>query len=102
MTSVTLDSGSLDSDCALKRTPRSELPPQERLQGKPEPDHRNGFYREIPQPHQEKRMDWEGEYFSLKWFKKGSAHLTFKKPDRVDALNAILAKHFPNALAGPR
>jgi hypothetical protein len=34
--------------------------------------------------------------------KKGFGHLTFKKPDRVDALNAILAKHFPNALAAPR
>jgi hypothetical protein len=28
---------------------------------------------------------------------KGTGHLTFKKPDRRDALKAIVAKHFPNA-----
>ena len=45
---------------------------------------------------------WEGEYFSLRWFRKGSGHLTFKRPDLVDESNDILARHCPNALAAPR
>ena len=38
------------------------------------------------------------DYFDLKWFLKGSCHVTFTRPDLVDKLNAIIAKHHPNAL----
>ncbi|HEY4370013.1 MAG TPA: DUF4942 domain-containing protein [Steroidobacteraceae bacterium] len=72
------------------------------LDGRPEPDHRDGFYRHIGDAHRAKQMEWSGEYFSLKWFKKGTGHLIFHREDRVDQLNQILARHFPNALAGPR
>ena len=72
------------------------------LDGKPEPDHRDGFYRTIHSSQLEKRMGWEGEYFSLRWFRKGSGHLTFKREDLVDQMNSILARHFPNALPKPR
>ena len=72
------------------------------LDGKPEPDRRDGFYRTIHSAQLEKRMGWEGEYFSLKWFRKGSGHLTFKRKDLVDQVNKIVARHFPNALPAPR
>lgn len=38
-------------------------------------------------------------YFHLRWFKNGNGHLTFSRPDLVEAMNRILAKHYPNALA---
>ncbi|QHR44152.1 DUF4942 domain-containing protein [Escherichia coli] len=31
-------------------------------------------------------------------FKKGSAHITFRKPELVDRLNEIIAKHYPGVL----
>ncbi|EEC7436039.1 DUF4942 domain-containing protein, partial [Escherichia coli] len=30
---------------------------------------------------------------------KGSAHITFRKPELVDRLNDIIAKHYPDMLA---
>ncbi|MFK3662780.1 DUF4942 domain-containing protein [Scandinavium sp. NPDC088450] len=38
------------------------------------------------------------EYFSVKAFLKGTAHITFKRPDLVDRLNDIIARHYPAAL----
>ncbi|MDA6214173.1 DUF4942 domain-containing protein, partial [Escherichia coli] len=29
-----------------------------------------------------------------RYFKKGSAHITFRKPELVDRLNDIIAKHY--------
>ncbi|OQV64576.1 hypothetical protein AK51_28750 [Serratia nematodiphila DZ0503SBS1] len=34
----------------------------------------------------------------IKYFQKGSAHIIFKRPELVDKLNDIIAKHFPSAL----
>ena len=44
---------------------------------------------------------FDGVYFSVRVFKKGSAHITFKRPDLVDTINDIVAKHFP-AMLPPR
>ncbi|WP_387693167.1 DUF4942 domain-containing protein [Photorhabdus sp. RM71S] len=38
------------------------------------------------------------EYFSVKWFKKGTLHLTFTKPDLIGRVNDMVAEMFPNAL----
>lgn len=38
------------------------------------------------------------EYFSLRAFKKGSVHITFTRPDLVDKVNDIVARHYPGAL----
>jgi len=65
------------------------------LDGKPEPDHRNGMYHQISEARNANGVSWDGEYFSLKWFQKGSGHVTFKRLDLVDQLNAIVAKHYP-------
>ncbi|MCR6679429.1 DUF4942 domain-containing protein, partial [Escherichia marmotae] len=42
---------------------------------------------------------YEDEMFSIIYFKKGSAHITFRKPQLVDRLNDIIARHYPEALA---
>ncbi|ARK40488.1 DUF4942 domain-containing protein [Burkholderia pseudomallei] len=69
------------------------------LDGKPEPDHRHGAYCLISDTRQARRTEAENEYFHLRWFKNGNGHLAFKRPDLVDKMNLILAKHYPNALA---
>lgn len=33
--------------------------------------------------------------FSIKYFQKGTAHITFKRPELVDKLNDIIARHYP-------
>ena len=41
----------------------------------------------------------ENAYLHVKWFKKGSGHVLFKRPDLVEKMNGILTKHYPHALA---
>lgn len=72
------------------------------LDGKPQADHRNGVRHALDVAKSERKMEHDGEYFHLRWFKKGSGHLTFKRTDLVDRMNQILAKHYPKALAYDR
>lgn len=44
---------------------------------------------------------YEGEYFSMRYYKKGTAHITFKQPELVDRMNDIVARHYP-AMLPPR
>ncbi|MEM6161944.1 DUF4942 domain-containing protein [Erwinia sp. P6884] len=37
-------------------------------------------------------------YFSIRYFQKGTAHLTFKRPELVEKINDIIAKHYPDQL----
>lgn len=37
-------------------------------------------------------------YFVLKWYKKGTGHLTFTRLYLVAQLNAILPRYFPHAI----
>lgn len=71
------------------------------LDGKTVPDHRTGvsmqFADHVSKWHKES-ADFESSYFTLRYFKKGSGHLTLKRPDLTDKLNAILARHYPDAL----
>jgi Domain of unknown function (DUF4942) len=67
--------------------------------GKPENDHRSGIWYLIMDARNLGKTVAENDYFIIKWFKKGSGHVKFKRLDLVDKLNAILAKHYPNALA---
>jgi hypothetical protein len=69
--------------------------------GKPEPDHRQGIGCLLPLLISKGVGTWEGEYFKLQWYKKGTAHLTFKRTDLVDQLNRILARRYPGALPSP-
>ncbi len=68
------------------------------LDGKPEPDHRNGMWCQISDADHRKEDFYDGPYFHLRWFLNGNGHLTFKRPDLVDKMNRILAKHYPGAL----
>lgn len=45
---------------------------------------------------------YEDEYIQLRWFRNGNGHLTFKRPDLVDRMNEMIAKHRPNTLPQPR
>jgi hypothetical protein len=69
------------------------------LDGKPEPDHRSSVGRRLS----DARWPWSApvmafDYFTVRGFKNGNAHLTFTRPDLVDRLNQILARRCPGAL----
>ena len=72
------------------------------LDRQPEPDHRQGCYRMVSDAIDRREWRVVTEYFQLVWFKNGNGHLTFKRLDLVEKLNAIIAKHFPGALAHER
>ncbi|WON77416.1 DUF4942 domain-containing protein [Serratia sp. UGAL515B_01] len=71
------------------------------LEGKAIPDNRSDLtarlYDHIS-AHRLKAEVYEDEYFSIKYFMKGSAHLTFRKPKLMDKMNDIIAKHYPDVL----
>ena len=66
------------------------------LGGKPEPDHRNGWHDRLQSNTAQNKA--ESDYCALTWFKKGTGHVVFKRPELVDQMNAIIAKHHPDAL----
>lgn len=70
------------------------------LDGKPEPDHRQGMYYQVDNAM--KARSWpktcENDYLSIRLFMNGNGHITFKRLDLVDAMNKILTKHCPDAL----
>lgn len=72
------------------------------LDGKPEPDHRNGWWTILGQQKHTTDPDAANDYMSVRCFRNGNAHVTFKRPDLVDQMNRILAKHYPNALPEPK
>lgn len=45
---------------------------------------------------------FEHEFFTIKYYKKGSAHITFKRPEVVDAMNDLIAEMYPDALPAPK
>ncbi|WP_247539136.1 DUF4942 domain-containing protein [Ralstonia pseudosolanacearum] len=69
------------------------------LDGKPEPDHRAGVYYLISHARGQRLAEAGNDYLHLRWFQNGNGHLQFKRPDLVDKMNQILAKHYPNTLA---
>lgn len=72
------------------------------VDGKSEPDHRSPDGIEA-RMRASKTNTAENDYFSIRWFGgTKTGHITFKRPELVDRLNVIIAKHFPNALPAPR
>lgn len=73
------------------------------IDGRPEPDHRSGWYHRVyeaarqPAPHAV-----ASPYMAARLHKNGNAHIEFLRLDIVDRMNAILAKHYGNALPEPR
>lgn len=70
------------------------------LDGKPVPDNRADVTRRLGDHIHENRHSncYEDEIFAIKYFQKGTAHITFKRPELVDKLNDIIARHYPGAL----
>ncbi|EFO2898728.1 DUF4942 domain-containing protein, partial [Escherichia coli] len=71
------------------------------LSGKPIPDNRGNITINLDDHIQsvQGKEDYEDEMFSIRYFKKGSAHITFRKPELVDRLNDIIAKYYPETLS---
>lgn len=74
------------------------------LDGKPIPDNRADVTRRLDDHIHENRssQQYEDEWFKIKYFQKGTAHITFKRAELVDKLNDIIARHYPGMLAKPR
>jgi hypothetical protein len=75
------------------------------LDDKPEADHRQGCYVELGAAFREQSAwpkTYENDYFELRLFRNGNGHVSFKRSDLIDAMNAVIARHYPNALAAPR
>ncbi len=70
------------------------------LDGKPVPDNRADVTRRLGDHIHENRHSnrYEDEMFAIKYFQKGTAHISFKRPELVDKLNDIIAKHYPGML----
>lgn len=73
------------------------------IDGRPEPDHRDGIYHTFATPVRERGApgEFENEWFRVKWFKNGNGHLFFKRMDVIAKLNQILAKRYPGAIPRP-
>ncbi|EAB6031724.1 DUF4942 domain-containing protein [Salmonella enterica] len=71
------------------------------LDGKPVPDNRADVTRRLDDHIHENRGSnrYEDGMFKIKYFQKGTAHITFKRPELVDRLNDIIARHYPGMLA---
>lgn len=70
---------------------------------KPEPDHRSALASQIRRQRcGNSAFTVEDEYLTVRIFKNGNGHLTFKRPDLVDELNRIIARIHPNALPADR
>ncbi|EBG4357977.1 DUF4942 domain-containing protein [Salmonella enterica subsp. enterica] len=70
------------------------------LDGKPVPEHRHDLSIRLAD-HINKQHEsavYEDEYLSIRYFQKGSGHITFKRPDLVEKMNDIIARHYPGAL----
>uniref|UniRef100_E6QLY7 DUF4942 domain-containing protein n=1 Tax=mine drainage metagenome TaxID=410659 RepID=E6QLY7_9ZZZZ len=68
------------------------------LDGRPEPDHRNGMRVQLEAAHQAGANELENDYLKVRWYRKGSCHVTFRDQRIVDQLNRIIARRFPNVL----
>lgn len=70
------------------------------LDEKPVPDNRADVTRRLGDHIHENRHSnhCEDEMFTIKYFQKGTAHISFKRPELLDKMNDIVAKHFPSML----
>ncbi|WP_455750121.1 DUF4942 domain-containing protein [Serratia fonticola] len=42
--------------------------------------------------------DYQDDYLSIRYFMKGTAHIVFSKPELIDRMNELIAKHCPEML----
>ena len=72
------------------------------LDGKPEPDHRSGWYGRLNACAKVADPDAADAYMSVRSYRNGSGRVKFKRPELVDRMNLIIAKHFPGCLPAPK
>lgn len=75
------------------------------LDGKPEPDYRGSTWKAMSDAgltYSNRVGKVETAYLSIRTFKNGNGHVTFKRPDLVEKMNKIIAKHYPGALPAPK
>ncbi|CFQ96295.1 MULTISPECIES: DUF4942 domain-containing protein [Yersinia] len=71
------------------------------LDGKPIPDNRGDVKTRLMEHirgHQGVHS-YEDDFFSIRYFQKGTSHLIFKRLDLLEKMNDIIAKHYPGMLA---
>ncbi|MFA3760085.1 MULTISPECIES: DUF4942 domain-containing protein [Yersinia] len=71
------------------------------LDGKPIPDNRGDVTTRLMEHIRDNptKEVYEDAFFSIRYFQKGTAHLTFKRPELTERMNDIIAKHYPGMLA---
>ncbi|WP_251850015.1 DUF4942 domain-containing protein [Atlantibacter hermannii] len=71
------------------------------LDGKPIPENRHDVTVRLSEHinQQSTPVLFDDAYFSIRYFQKGSAHITFKRPELIERMNDIIAKHYPGMLA---
>ncbi|EPA0060727.1 DUF4942 domain-containing protein, partial [Enterobacter cloacae] len=71
------------------------------LDGKPIPDNRGDVtIRLMDHIRDNPSKDiYEDDFFSIRYFRKGTAHITFKRCDLTEKMNDIVAKYYPWMLA---
>lgn len=71
------------------------------LDGKPIPDNRGDVTTRLMEHIRDHPgvQSYEDDFFSIRYFQKGTAHLIFKRLDLVEKMNDIIAKHYPGMLA---
>ncbi|WP_083275048.1 DUF4942 domain-containing protein [Edwardsiella hoshinae] len=71
------------------------------LDGNPVPDNRADIasrFDEHISRYGKTAKDNNDAYLLIRYFQKGSAHITFKHPDLTEKMNGIIAKHYPGML----
>lgn len=71
------------------------------LDGKPIPDNRGDVTTRLMEHIRDHPgvQSYEDDFFNIRYFQKGTAHLTFKRPELIEKMNDIIAKHYPGMLA---
>ena len=69
------------------------------LDGKPVPENSNDLAVRI-NDHicKQHSSRFEDEYVEIRFFQTGTGHIIFKRPDLIDKMNGIVARHFPATL----
>lgn len=71
------------------------------LEGRNVPDHRVSEGAKFAEFFERERFSgavYDGEYFTMRYYMKGTAHITFKRPELVSRINDIVARHYPSML----
>lgn len=71
------------------------------LDGKPIPDSRGDVTTRLMEHIRDNPSKdiYEDDFFSIRYFQKGTVHITFKRIDLTEKMNDIVAKHYPGMLA---